>query len=71
MHMKSKLAEQARLERLAINQSMTPEQRLEAFLAHNELMMELYLAGERMRAAERLTKLEGASDGLEKRPREP
>lgn len=44
---------QAKLDLVAITQSMTPEQRLEAFLTHSQLMMELYLAGEQMRSKSR------------------
>jgi len=52
--MESKLAMQAELDLVAITQSMTPEQRLEAFLAHSQLMMELYVAGEQIRSKSRL-----------------
>jgi hypothetical protein len=51
--MESKLAMQAKQDLVAITQSMTPEQRLEAFLTHSQLMMELYLAGEQIRSASR------------------
>lgn len=46
---------QAKLDLVAITQSMTPEQRLEAFLRHSQLMMELYMAGEQMRSKSRLS----------------
>jgi len=54
--MESKLANQAKLDLVALTQSMTPEQRLQAFLAHSRLMMELYLAGEQIRSAQPLKK---------------
>jgi hypothetical protein len=44
-----KIAAQAKLDLVALTQSMTPEQRLEAFLTHSQLMMELYMAGEEIR----------------------
>jgi hypothetical protein len=50
MESKSKLAAQAKLDRVVLTQSMTPEQRLEAFLMHSQLMMELYMAGKEMRS---------------------
>jgi hypothetical protein len=53
MELESKLAAQAKLDLVALTQSMTPEQRLEAFLAHSQLMMELYLAGEEIRSKSR------------------
>jgi hypothetical protein len=43
--MKSRLAEQARQERLKQERGMTPEQRLQAFMHHSQLMTQLYLAG--------------------------
>jgi hypothetical protein len=49
--MKSRLAEQARQERLEQERRMTPEQRLLAFMHHSQLMTQLYLAG---RAAARV-----------------
>jgi hypothetical protein len=54
--MESKLAKQAKLDLVALTQSMTPEQRLEAFLAHSRLMTELYLAGEQIRSTQPLKK---------------
>jgi len=45
----SKLAQQARRALVAATQRLTPEQRLEAFLAHSRLLTELYLAGEKLR----------------------
>jgi len=50
MESESKLAAQAKLDLVALTQSMTPEQRLEAFLAHSQLMTELYMAGEEIRS---------------------
>ena len=46
----SKLAQQLRQELIAAAQALTPEQRLEAFLEHSQLMAELYEAGCRLRA---------------------
>jgi hypothetical protein len=51
--MKSRLAEQARQERLKQERRMTPEQRLQAFMHHSQLMTQLYLAG-RAAAKDRL-----------------
>lgn len=48
--MESKLAQQVRQELIAATQTWTPEQRLEAFLEHCQLMAELYEAGRRLRA---------------------
>jgi hypothetical protein len=42
--MKSRLAEQAREERLEQERGLTPEQRLRAFMHHSQLMSQLYLA---------------------------
>jgi hypothetical protein len=53
--MKSELAMRAKLDLVAITRSMTPEQRLEAFLAHSQLMMELYMASEQIRSQSRLS----------------
>ncbi|MHB8478636.1 MAG: hypothetical protein ACYDBZ_20460 [Steroidobacteraceae bacterium] len=50
MQSESKLAAQAKLDLVTLTQSMTPEQRLEAFLTHSQLMMELYMAGEEIRS---------------------
>ena len=49
--MESKLAKEARLALLADARRLTPEQRLNAFLAHCQLMMELYAAGQKIRAS--------------------
>jgi hypothetical protein len=43
--MKSRLAEQARQERLEQERRMTPEQRLQAFMHHSQLITQLYQAG--------------------------
>jgi hypothetical protein len=50
MQTESKLAAQAKLDLVELTQSLTPEQRLEAFLTHSQLMMELYMAGEEIRS---------------------
>jgi hypothetical protein len=50
MQTESKLAVQAKLDLVALTKSLTPEQRLEAFLTHSQLMMELYIAGEEIRS---------------------
>jgi hypothetical protein len=49
--MESKLAAEAKRSLLAANQRLTPEQRLDAFVVHCRLMMELYHAGQRIRSA--------------------
>jgi hypothetical protein len=49
--MESKLALQAKSALLAATQRMSPEQRLDAFLMHCQLMMELRLAGQRIQPA--------------------
>jgi hypothetical protein len=51
--MESKLATDAKYRLLMANQRLTPGQRLEAFLVHNRLVMDLYRAGQRARAAAR------------------
>jgi hypothetical protein len=51
--MQSKLATDARRALLAASQRLTPEERLNAFLAHSRLMLELCRAGERLRAPAR------------------
>jgi hypothetical protein len=43
--MESKLARQSRQALYRAARELTPEQRLDAVLAHSRLMMELYLAG--------------------------
>jgi hypothetical protein len=47
--MQSKLAQEARLAAIAATQRLTPEERLNAFLEHCQLMMELHEAGENLR----------------------
>ena len=47
--MESKLATDARRALLAASQRLTPEERLNAFLAHSRLMLELHEAGKRLR----------------------
>jgi hypothetical protein len=49
--MESKLAKEARLALLADARRLTPEQRLDAFLAHCQLMMELHAAGQQLRSS--------------------
>jgi hypothetical protein len=51
--MQSKLALEAKLALLAATQRLSPEQRLDAFLAHCQLMMELRRAGQLIRLAPR------------------
>lgn len=46
--MESKLALQAKLAVLAATQRLSPEQRLNAFLVHCQLMTQLRLAGQRI-----------------------
>jgi hypothetical protein len=48
--MRSKLAEYLKQSLLESNQRLTPEQRLEAFLVHSRLVMELHRAGREARA---------------------
>jgi hypothetical protein len=48
--MESKLANEAKLALLAAARRLTPEQRLNAFLAHCQLMMELHAAGQKLRS---------------------
>jgi hypothetical protein len=48
--MKSKLATQSKRSLLDAIQRLTPEQRLDAFVVHCRLMVDLYRAGERARA---------------------
>jgi hypothetical protein len=50
MESESKLAMQAKVDLVTLTQSMSPEQRLDAFLVHSQLMMELYRVGEEMRS---------------------
>jgi len=50
--MESTLAKDAELALVEATQRLSPEQRVEAFLAHSRLMVELYAAGRELRAAE-------------------
>jgi hypothetical protein len=52
--MRSKLAELARRELREADQRLTPEERLEAYVEHCQLLVELYDAGQKLRDAERL-----------------
>jgi hypothetical protein len=47
--MESKLAKQADLALVAATQRLTPEERLNAFLTHCRLIMDLYVAGRNAR----------------------
>jgi hypothetical protein len=47
--MRSNLAIQQRLALVAAVRRLTPEQRLDAFLAHSRLMAELYRSGRSLR----------------------
>jgi hypothetical protein len=49
--MESKLANHSKQALLEASRRLTAEQRLESFLVHCRLMMELYTAGQRARAA--------------------
>jgi hypothetical protein len=53
--MESKLATAAKNALLATSQRLTPEERLNAFLAHSRLMMELQVAGLKLREAAKPT----------------
>jgi hypothetical protein len=46
--MKSKLGDDVKRQMAAANMRLTPEQRLNAFVVHCRLMMDLYLAGRRL-----------------------
>lgn len=48
--MESKLAKEAERALIRATQRLSPEERLNAFLAHCRLIMELYEAGQKMRA---------------------
>ena len=50
--MQSKLAEQAERALIEATQRLSPEERLNAFLVHCRLMMELYEAGQQARLKE-------------------
>lgn len=47
--MYSRLAQNARRALLEATQRLTPEQRLEASLAHSRFLVQLYQAGEKLR----------------------
>jgi len=49
--MESKIAKEARLALIADARRMTPEQRLEAFLAHCQLVMELHASAVKIRSS--------------------
>ena len=51
--MRSRVAEQARRELLEADQRLTPEERLEAYVEHSQLMVELYDAGKKLRDSPR------------------
>jgi hypothetical protein len=51
VHMRSKRTYEANRALVADTQRLTPEQRVEAFLAHSRLLTELYLAGQKLRRA--------------------
>ena len=50
MFMESKLAEAAERALVEATQRLSPEDRVNAFLAHSRLVVELYEAGQKMRA---------------------
>jgi hypothetical protein len=52
--MRSKLAELARRELREADQRLTPEERLEAYVEHCQVLVELYDAGQKLRDAQRL-----------------
>ena len=54
MTMRSKLAELARRELREADQRLTPEERLEAYVEHCQVMVDLYDAGQKLRDAQRL-----------------
>jgi hypothetical protein len=51
--MESKLAQEIDLSLVVAMRRLTPEQRLDAFLEHCELMMELFQAGQQARQKSR------------------
>jgi len=53
--MESKLAREARQALIAATQRLSPEERLNAFLAHSRLMVALHQAGQQIRSASRQT----------------
>jgi hypothetical protein len=52
--MESKLMKEAELALVEATQRLSPEERLNAFLTHTRLMMELYDAGRRARTGDSL-----------------
>ena len=52
--MQSKLAHEVRLAAIAATQLLTPEERLNAFLEHSQLMMQLHEAGKILETTPRL-----------------
>lgn len=50
--MDSKVAKEAERALIDATQQMSPEERLEAFLEHSQLVMELYEAGQKLRAGD-------------------
>ena len=54
--MESKLSKQLDADLIAAMRRLSPEQKLNAFLAHCQLMMELYQAGQRIRSESSKTK---------------
>ena len=57
--MKSKLAQEARQARISDIQRLMPEERLNVFLEHCQLMMALHEAGRQVRDADGLAEPEG------------
>ena len=53
--MESKLAREAKEALIAATQHPSPEERLNAFLAHSRLMVALFKAGQQIRSASRQT----------------
>ena len=51
--MESKLAQQVEQALIEDMRRLTPQERLEAFITHCQLSMDLYLAGEQYRAQQR------------------
>ena len=49
--MHSKLGQELKQALVAETQRLSPEQRVEAFLAHSRLLTELHLAGQRLRSS--------------------
>jgi hypothetical protein len=54
--MESKLSKQLEVDLIAAMRRLSPEQKLNAFLAHCQLMMELYQVGQRIRSESSKTK---------------